>query len=78
MSNNSERESRSPPSPHAFSREDLENVEALGTDGGSTESEGLVEGLIVEKSKVGEEEQSVSSWEGGEKLIEKCRETIHL
>ncbi|VVA28026.1 PREDICTED: LOC110768041 isoform [Prunus dulcis] len=68
MSNNYERESRSPPSPHAFSGEDLESVEALVTDGGSTKSEGLVEGLIVENSKVGKEEQSVSSWEGGRSL----------
>ncbi|VVA39514.1 Hypothetical predicted protein [Prunus dulcis] len=63
MSGNSERKSQSPPSTHAFSGEDLESDrvdQAWGTDGKSTESEGMVEGLIVEKSSAGEEEQSIS------------------
>ncbi|KAI5334488.1 hypothetical protein L3X38_024621 [Prunus dulcis] len=63
MSDNSERKSQSSPSTHAFSGEDLESDrvdEAWGTDGKSTEFEGMVEGLIVEKSSAGEEEQSIS------------------
>ncbi|CAL8992845.1 unnamed protein product, partial [Prunus brigantina] len=67
MSDNSERESQSPPSPHAFSGEEFESGshdEALGTDEESTGSDRIVEGLVVEGSRVGEEEQSRSS--GGE------------
>lgn len=71
MSYNSERESQSPPSTHAFNGEDLESTEALGMDGESTESEGLVEGLIVEKGRAGEKEQSVSY--GGEAYQEMQR-----
>ncbi|KAI5333931.1 PREDICTED: LOC110764017 [Prunus dulcis] len=61
MSDDSEREIQSTTSPHAFSGEDLESAEALGMDDESTESEYLVEGLIVERGKVREEGQSVSS-----------------
>ncbi|CAB4273258.1 unnamed protein product [Prunus armeniaca] len=59
MSDNSERESQSPPSPHAFSGEEFESGshdEALGTDGESTKSDHIVEGLIMEGDR-GEEEQ---------------------
>ncbi|CAL8991178.1 unnamed protein product [Prunus brigantina] len=61
MSDNSERESQSPPSPHAFSGEEFESGshnEDLGLDGESTGSEGVGEGLIVEGGRVGEEEHA--------------------
>lgn len=64
MFDNSERNNQSPPSTHAFSGEDLENDrhdEALGTDGESTEYEGIVKRLIVEGSGAREEEHFVSS-----------------
>ncbi|CAL2249564.1 unnamed protein product [Prunus armeniaca] len=67
MSDNSERESQSSPSPHAFSGEEFESGshnEDLGTDGESTGSERVVEGLIVEGNRVGGEEQSRSSGGG--------------
>lgn len=54
MFDNSERDSQSPQSTHDFSEEDLESdrqKEALGTDEESTESEVIIEGLIVEGSK---------------------------
>ncbi|KAI5324267.1 hypothetical protein L3X38_033340 [Prunus dulcis] len=74
MSNNSERESQSPPSPHAFSGEELgsgSHDEALGTDGESTEFEHIAKGLIMEGDRVGDEEQSRSS--GGEAYKEMQR-----
>ncbi|CAL9005338.1 unnamed protein product, partial [Prunus brigantina] len=61
MSDNSERESQRPHSPHAFSGEEFESGsqnEDLGMDGESTGSEGVGEGLIVKGGRVGEEEQS--------------------
>ncbi|CAL8088080.1 unnamed protein product [Prunus armeniaca] len=79
MSDNSERESQSSPSPHAFSGEEFESGspnEDLGTDGESTESERVVEGLIVEGNRVGGEEQSRSS--GGEAYREMQRNYVAL
>ncbi|CAL9000161.1 unnamed protein product, partial [Prunus brigantina] len=79
MSDNSEGESQSPPSPHAFSGEGFESGsqnEDLGPDGESTGSEGEGEGLVVERSKVGEEEQSRSS--GGEAYREMQRNYVAL
>ncbi|CAL2229465.1 unnamed protein product [Prunus armeniaca] len=79
MFDNSERESQSSPSPHAFSGEEFESGspnEDLGTDGESTESERVVEGLIVEGNRVGGEEQSRSS--GGEAYREMQRNYVAL
>ncbi|CAL2228492.1 unnamed protein product [Prunus armeniaca] len=79
MSDNSERESQSSPSPHAFSGEEFESGspnEDLGTDGESTESERVVEGLIMEGNRVGGEEQSRSS--GGEAYREMQRNYVAL
>ncbi|CAL8168710.1 unnamed protein product [Prunus armeniaca] len=79
MSDNSERESQSSPSPYAFSGEEFESGshnEDLGTDGESTGSERVVEGLIVEGNRVGGEEQSRSS--GGEAYREMQRNYVTL
>ncbi|CAL9006330.1 unnamed protein product [Prunus brigantina] len=79
MSDNSERESQSPHSPHAFSGEEFESGsqnEDLGLDGESTGSEGVGEGLIVGGGRVGEEEQSRSS--GGEAYKEMQRNYVAL
>ncbi|CAL2228603.1 unnamed protein product [Prunus armeniaca] len=79
MFDNSERESQSSPSPHAFSGEEFESGshnEDLGTDGESTGSERVVEGLIVEGNRVGGEEQSRSS--GGEAYREMQRNYVTL
>ncbi|VVA28314.1 Hypothetical predicted protein [Prunus dulcis] len=72
MSNNSKRNSKSPSSTHAFSGEDLENDrhdEALGIDGESTESEEIMEGLIVEGSGVREEEHSGKPYGSGTVVV---------
>ncbi|CAL8079979.1 unnamed protein product [Prunus armeniaca] len=79
MSDNSERESQSSPSPHTFSGEEFENGshnEDLGTDGESTGFERVMEGLIVEGSRVGGEEQLRSS--GGEAYREMQRNYVTL
>ncbi|CAL8174644.1 unnamed protein product [Prunus armeniaca] len=79
MSDNSERESQSSPSPHTFSGEEFESGshnEDLGTDGESTGLERVVEGLIVEGSRVGGEEQSRSF--GGEAYREMQRNYVTL
>ncbi|CAL8994490.1 unnamed protein product [Prunus brigantina] len=79
MSDNSERESQSPPSPHTFSGEESESGshhEDLGTDGETSGSEHVVEGLIVEGGRVGEEQSSRSS--GGEAYREMQRNYVTL
>ncbi|CAL2276955.1 unnamed protein product [Prunus armeniaca] len=79
MSDNSERESQSSPSPHTFSGEEFESGshnEDLGTDGERTGFERVVEGLIVEGSRVGGEKQSRSS--GGEAYKEMQRNYVTL
>ncbi|CAL2237944.1 unnamed protein product [Prunus armeniaca] len=79
MSDNSERESQSSPSPHAFSGEEFESGshnEDMGTDGESTGSECVVEGLIAEGNRVGGGEQSRSS--GGEAYREMQRNYVTL